>query len=92
MASPAKVADFFSSTRSRPYNLRASSIVIQGRVDGNLYGLERVELKRSATVAGNIYTPRITIEDGVSLKGSVLVQKDIPALQRKKADKTAASK
>ncbi len=73
-------------------NLRARSIVIQGRVDGNLYGLERVELKRSATVAGNIYTPRITIEDGVSLKGSVLVQKDIPALQRKKADKTAASK
>src|SRR5712692_8407074 len=33
-------------------NLRARSIVIQGRVDGNLYGLERVELKKSATFAG----------------------------------------
>ena len=27
-------------------NLRARSIVIQGRVDGNLYGLEPVELKK----------------------------------------------
>ncbi len=72
--------------------LRARSIVIQGRVDGNLYGLERVELKKSATVAGNIWTPHIAIEEGASLKGSVLVQKDIPALQRKKADETAASK
>jgi len=41
---------------------------------------------------GDIYTPRITIEDGVSLKGSVLVQKDIPAIQRKTAGETAASK
>ena len=73
-------------------NLQARSIVVQGRVDGNLYGLERIELKKSATVVGDIYTPRVAIEEGASLKGSVLVQKDIPALQRKKADKTAAAK
>jgi cytoskeletal protein CcmA (bactofilin family) len=64
--------------------------VIQGRVDGNLYGLERVDLKKSAVLVGDICTPRVAIEEGASLKGSVLVQKDIPALQRKKADDTAA--
>ena len=31
-------------------NLQAHSIAVEGRVDGNLYGLERAELKKSATV------------------------------------------
>ena len=66
--------------------------MVQGRVDGNLYGLERVELKKSAVLVGDIWTPHIAIEEGASLEGSVLVQKDIPALQRKKADETAAAK
>jgi cytoskeletal protein CcmA (bactofilin family) len=70
-------------------NLQARSILVQGRVDGNLYGIERVELKKSAAVVGDIYTQRIVIEDGAQLKGSVLVQKDIPRPQTKKGDKPA---
>jgi cytoskeletal protein CcmA (bactofilin family) len=73
-------------------NVRAGSIVVHGRVDGNLYGLERVDLKRSAVLVGDIYTPRIAIEEGASLKGSVLIQKDIPALQTKNANAVAAPK
>ena len=73
-------------------NMQASSIVVHGRVDGTLYGTKRVDLKKSAVLVGDICTPRITIEVGASLKGSVLVQKDIPTLQRKKADETAAAK
>ena len=65
-------------------NLQARSIVVQGRVEGDLYGLERAELKKSATVVGDIYTPRIAIEDGTSLEGSVHVHKDIPRPQTKK--------
>src|ERR1700687_112198 len=71
-------------------NVQAPSIVVHGRVDGTLYGTKLVDLKKSAVLVGDIYTPCIAIEEGVSLKGSVLVQKDIPALQRKKADETAA--
>ena len=70
-------------------NVQARSIVVYGRMDGNLYGIKRVELKKSAVVVGDIYTPRIVIEDGASLKGSVLVQKDIPRPQTKKGDKPA---
>jgi hypothetical protein len=62
-------------------NVQARNIVIQGRVDGNLYGLERVDLKKSAVLVGDICTPRVAIEEGASLKGSVLVQKDIPTVQ-----------
>jgi len=73
-------------------NVQARSIVVHGRVDGTLYGTKRVDLKKSAVLVGDIYTRRIAIEEGASLKGSALVQKDIPALQRKKADETAAAK
>jgi cytoskeletal protein CcmA (bactofilin family) len=65
-------------------NLQARSIVVQGRVDGNLYGLERAELKKSATVVGDIYTPRIAVEDGAFLEGSVWVHKDTPRPRTKK--------
>ena len=73
-------------------NLQARSIVVQGRVDGNLYGLERAELKKSATVVGDIYTPRIAIEDGAFLEGNVRVYKDIPRSQTKKASAAATVK
>ncbi len=64
-------------------NLQARNIVVQGRVDGNLYGIERVELKKSAILAGDIYTRCIAIEDGAYLKGNVRIQKDIPSPQPK---------
>jgi cytoskeletal protein CcmA (bactofilin family) len=66
-------------------NVQARSIVVQGRVEGDLHGLERAELKQSATIVGDIYTPRIAIEDGAFLEGSVHVNKDISRFQTKKA-------
>lgn len=65
-------------------NVQAHNIVVHGRVDGTLYGTKQVDLKKSAVLVGDIYTSRIGIEEGASLRGSVLVQEDIPALQRKK--------
>jgi cytoskeletal protein CcmA (bactofilin family) len=65
-------------------NVQAHSIVVHGRVDGTLYGTKHVDLKKSAVLVGDIYTSRIAIEEGASLRGSVLVQKDIPALLSKK--------
>lgn len=73
-------------------DLQARNIVIQGRVDGNLYGLERVELKKSAVFVGDIYTPRIAIEDGAFLQGNVRIGKEIPSPQTRKEDDTAAAK
>lgn len=69
-------------------NLRALKILIRGRVDGNLYGRERVELKKSAILVGDICTPRIAIEDGAYLKGNVRNQEDIASPQTKKEGDT----
>ena len=63
---------------------RKSDSGIRGQVDGNLYGGERVELKKSAILVGDIYTPRIAIEDGAYLKGDVRSLEDVASPQTKK--------
>ena len=73
-------------------NLQAPQILIRGRVDGNLYGRERVELKKSAILVGDIYTPRIAIEDGAYLKGNIRSQEDIASPQTKERSDTTAAR
>jgi cytoskeletal protein CcmA (bactofilin family) len=51
--------------------ITARDIVIHGKLEGNINGSERVELKRSSTHMGNIATQRIVIEDGAFFKGAV---------------------
>jgi len=53
-------------------NLQARHIVVQGRVDGNLYPIRSVELQKSASFVGDIYTSRIAIEDGTSFFGRLI--------------------
>jgi cytoskeletal protein CcmA (bactofilin family) len=40
-------------------------------VDGNLRAGERIEIKRDASVVGDLTTRRIVIEDGASFKGRI---------------------
>jgi cytoskeletal protein CcmA (bactofilin family) len=57
-------------------NVRAKDIVVHGKVDGNITGTDRVELKRSAVLAGDISTQRIVIEDGAYFKGAIDIKKE----------------
>ena len=57
-------------------NITAKSIVIQGKVDGTLNASDRLDLKRSAVVTGDVSTQRIAIEEGAFLKGKVDIQKE----------------
>jgi cytoskeletal protein CcmA (bactofilin family) len=50
--------------------------VIQGRLDGSIFASERVELRKTAAVTGDVSTQRIAIEEGAFLKGTVDVQKE----------------
>lgn len=56
-------------------NIHAKDVVIHGKVEGNVRGTERVELKKSANLNGDIFTQRIMIEDGAFFKGSIDIQK-----------------
>ena len=57
-------------------NVDAKGVIIQGRLEGNLHATDRVELRKSAIVNGDIATQRIAIEEGAYLKGKVDVGKD----------------
>src|SRR3954453_20386322 len=52
-------------------NVKARYVVVHGKVDGNIYGTERVELKRSPVLMGDISTQWIVIEDRTYLKGAI---------------------
>lgn len=59
-------------------NVRARDVVVHGKVDGNVHGTDRVELKRSAVLVGDVNTQRIVIEDGAFFKGAIDINKDAP--------------
>ncbi len=46
-------------------------IVVSGEVEGNLYGEEQIVLHQSSKVTGNLFAPRVTLEDGAQFKGSI---------------------
>ncbi len=57
-------------------NVSAKGVVIQGKLDGSVTASDRVELRKSAVVTGDVTTQRISIEEGAFLKGKVDIQKD----------------
>lgn len=51
--------------------VHARVIEVEGRVEGDLHGEERVVLRGSANVKGNIVAPRVSLEDGCRFKGAI---------------------
>lgn len=52
-------------------DVRARVIIVEGRVEGGLFGDEQVIIKKSGVVQGNIQAPRVALEDGCKFKGSI---------------------
>jgi len=59
-------------------NVNASAVVVQGKLEGNIRASDRVDLKQSAVVTGNIATQRISIDEGAYFKGRVNIQREAP--------------
>ena len=51
-------------------------VVIQGKLEGNIRASERVELRKSAVIVGDIVTQRIAMEDGAYVKGKIEIQRE----------------
>ena len=60
-------------------NIEARNVIVHGRLDGNIHASDRVELRKSASLTGDIFTARISIEDGAFFKGGIDIQKAEPA-------------
>ena len=59
-------------------NVTACTVVVQGKLEGNIQASDRVDLKRSAVVMADIATQHISFDEGVYFKGSINVQKEAP--------------
>lgn len=57
-------------------NVMARVVVVRGRLEGNIQASERVDLKQSAVVVGDIVTQSISIESGAEIKGRIEVHGD----------------
>jgi cytoskeletal protein CcmA (bactofilin family) len=52
-------------------SVEAKGVIVQGKLDGNVKASERVELRKTAVMNGDISTQRISIEEGAYLRGKV---------------------
>ena len=52
-------------------NVFAHTVYVDGTMDGDLYGAEQVLIRKTARMKGNITSPRVSLEDGASFKGSI---------------------
>ena len=52
-------------------NINAKVVKIDGLVDGDIQGTEKVVISKSGNVRGNIQAPRVILEDGGQFKGSI---------------------
>jgi cytoskeletal protein CcmA (bactofilin family) len=55
-------------------NITAREVVIMGKVTGNIQCSDRLDIRSEGSLAGDVTTMRISVEDGAVLKGSVQVR------------------
>lgn len=55
-----------------------AAAIIHGHASGNIAASERIEVKASATVLGDVRAPSIVIEEGAVFRGSVQMDVELP--------------
>ena len=57
-------------------SIQAREVVVMGKVTGNIDCSDRVDIRAEGSVAGDISTVRISVEDGAALKGGIQVRSE----------------
>jgi len=57
-------------------DIKASEVIIGGRVEGNISAEKKVEMLETCHLSGNIKTKKLRIADGVSFEGKCEMIKD----------------
>ena len=55
--------------------VKAKSVVVVGRVTGNVHATERVELQSTGVVEGDVTAPKLVVAEGGVLNGSIHMSK-----------------
>lgn len=54
-------------------NINAQSVVVRGKVNGNINAKEKIEIKTKAELFGDIRASKLTVEEGVTFVGKTEV-------------------
>src|ERR1700754_458785 len=82
-------ADLRIGTKGRvEATVHARSIIIEGRVEGDISADERVELVAGSSVDGNIKAPKIIVAEGAKFRGNV----DMGSARPRESSETAHAK
>jgi cytoskeletal protein CcmA (bactofilin family) len=57
-------------------SVNAKGVVVQGKLEGDIHASERVELRKSGSMIGDVFSQRVAIEDGAYLRGKVDIQRE----------------
>ena len=60
-----------SKTGKVKADITAKQIIVEGELSGDMTGEEKVIIRQTGNVHGNIIAPRVTLEDGALFKGSI---------------------
>jgi cytoskeletal protein CcmA (bactofilin family) len=63
-------------------DIYAHTIVVEGRMEGQLVAAERVVIRKSAQVSGSIVAPRVSLEDGARFNGSIDMDPETDLLKK----------
>ena len=73
-------------------NVVAREVIVLGDLKGNLVAQDRIQIKKEASVVGDLTTGHIVIEDGANFKGSiVIVRQATDAASREKSPQSFAA-
>lgn len=70
--------------------ITAREIVILGSVTGSVFATDRVDLRAQASLAGDVSTARVSIEDGAYFRGGIDIRRDQKPAQATAAGESAA--
>jgi cytoskeletal protein CcmA (bactofilin family) len=62
-------------------DVRAGRVLVSGEVTGNVRATERIELKRTARVYGDVEAPVVVVEEGVLFEGHCRMAKPSPVAE-----------
>lgn len=69
----------------------AHTIFVEGTVTGDLYASERISIRKSARIKGNILAPRISLEDGAKFQGMIDMDADSEAFRKAFGGKSSSA-
>ena len=63
--------------------IKAHSVVVEGRVTGNVEAVEQLEISPDGVILGDVRSPSLVIRDGATLRGRVDMDTSRPSLKSK---------